>query len=259
MLLPDWSSLDAVSRFVSRLGISEWSCLAVAAVTEVTALFLERMKRLQQALEIIGAVAFLAFIPILHFEHVYSDRAAQLLSGNIQSEKTQVSQLTKRLAESGAQVTTARQEAAQASADSRVDRQRLEASENQILDLERKRRPRTLTTQQRDHIVSALLPYSGRASAAIRVLSLESEAQNFANQLASALRDSGWTVTTNMAELTSRQAIFGLKVDVGDVQNPPIGANALVKALRDAGISVDTGLDTDGGPNGLFLFVGSKP
>lgn len=141
------------------------------------------MHRLQRALEIAGAVAFLVFIPILHFEHVYSARSAQLLMTNIH-------------------------------------------------DLERKGQARTLTKQQRDHIISELLPYNGHAGVMIYEESSETEVQAFASQLASVLRDSGWSVNVAQAELVKGQPFYGLKVDVGDFYNPPVSATALVKALR---------------------------
>lgn len=258
MLSPDWNSLDAVSKFESLLGIGEWVCLAVAAASEVAALFLGKMQRLQRALEIAGAVAFLAFIPILHFEHVYSDRSAQLLMANTQSEKQRVSQLRDKLTASNAQVAVATQKAAQASAELKEIQQKLKVSENQILDLERKGQARTLTKQQRDHIISELLPYNGHAGVMIYEESSETEVQAFASQLASVLRDSGWSVNVAQAELVKGQPFYGLKVDVGDFYNPPVSATALVKALRDVGIHVDVGLDTDNGPKGLYLMVGSK-
>lgn len=238
MFSPDWNSLDAVSKFVSLLGVCEWSFLAVAAVTEVTTLFVGKTKRLQWALEITAAVAFLAFIPILHFEHVYSDRAAQLLTATIQSQKELLSQT---------------------SAEFEAEQRNLGVAEDKILKLELQHQPRTLTKGQRDQIILELRPYSGRAGVAIRVLSLDTEAQSFANQLASVLQDSGWAVAVDTAILRKGQPFFGLKVDVGDVRNPPPGASALVTALRHAGISVNTGLDTDDGPKGLYLLVGGKP
>ncbi|MHB8412978.1 MAG: hypothetical protein ACYDDI_13675 [Candidatus Acidiferrales bacterium] len=264
-MFPGWASIDGARWYEDLLHIAGLIFLGTGVITEFISLFLsgERSKR---RFEFWGVVFFL--IPLVATEplaYAYERRVQTLTDQRDKSSQREIAHLNEQLRNTQSMFSSVKQQLgavnraqSEESLNSKINRQKLEATENRTLDLERQRQPRTLTKRQRNQMVSELSLYSGRAGVAIRVLSSETEVQDYANQLESALRDSGWGVVSNFAVLEKGKPIYGLKVDVGDIQNPPVGANALVKALRDAGIPVATGLDTDDGPKVLYLFVGSK-
>jgi len=128
----------------------------------------------------------------------------------------------------------------------------------QVALLAEERKPRHLTEKQRAALVNQLSKQA-KAKLVLHASIATPEAQQFADELASALRDAGWTVDFKRA-LFSGGSNYGrgLWISVRDAKSAPVSAILLQKALTGIGLEARVQVK-ESVPDGEFwLSVGTK-
>lgn len=129
------------------------------------------------------------------------------------------------------------------------------------IDLDRYVMPRVVTRQQADAIRTNV---QGAGSVTVKVNPRDSEALEYAGQLFSALRNTGWNV-----EMSTADAPPVANDGVGhyltgqnyapDKRNPGGELQALANALQKSGIQINSGGAQGAGEYKMFLLVGHRP
>jgi hypothetical protein len=115
---------------------------------------------------------------------------------------------------------------------------------------------RKLSVEQRANLIAILRKSPPQETMIIRVGDFET--QTFAEEIAGALREGGWTVLPTPFRIIER-AVPGLMILVEDRKAAPIGAGILQNAFKAAGIEVPGDSTKDVEKGKFVLWVGPKP
>jgi hypothetical protein len=130
------------------------------------------------------------------------------------------------------------------------------------IDLDNYVMPRIVTRLQADAIQKNV---QGAGSVVVKVNVRDREAHQYAMQLFNALRNTGWTVETSIADAAPPIPDDGLRTLVTGVNNAPDKHNpggemqGLVNGLQKAGVQVNGGGTIGAGEYKMFLLVGHRP
>ena len=91
---------------------------------------------------------------------------------------------------------------------------------------------RTITKEQHDRLVSFLKASGPPHSTAVRHAQGNLESRQYADQIAAAIVDSGWTVNPRPIFLIELRVTVGVSILVNDVKHAPACAVTLQQALK---------------------------
>lgn len=127
-----------------------------------------------------------------------------------------------------------------------------------VNELEERAAPRQPRPEQRRRLVGLLSPWKG-TSVLVMAVHGNAERRDYALQLADALREAGWTVTSPEIPLFGGGVVSRVAVLVNDEMRAPPGAAPLVEMLTRVGVAAHLLADRQVGPDALWLLVGDKP
>jgi hypothetical protein len=212
MILPGWDSVDSVKSITSWLARATLTCWAALVLFEIIARVWDARKRL---FDILALVAFAAAVSGEVIKYRYDERKDSL--NEVLEQKL-------------------KQESQQQQREWEQERQRLQSqtedAQRQIDKFNEQQRWRSVTKQQHDLLVTRLKPYAGTTVIMLVITVGGEEAQQYAEQIAKALRDAGWTVGVN-AGIHQGEPRYDLTVVVND-QKHPHAATVLLDTLKEA-------------------------
>jgi hypothetical protein len=130
------------------------------------------------------------------------------------------------------------------------------------IDLDKYVMPRIVTQQQADAVQKNV---QGAGSVTVKVNPRDREAFEYAQQLYNALRNTGWNVDMSAADAPPPIPDDGVSYhmtgqnNAPDERNPGGELQALVNALKKAGIQINGGGGQGAGEYKMFLLVGHRP
>jgi hypothetical protein len=117
--------------------------------------------------------------------------------------------------------------------------------------------PQRTLTPARHQVLVSLLRQSGAFSLVVRHAQGDFEAQTYSDYLVSVLKEAGWTVNDNPGLLVETRQGQGVRILANDINNPPLGAVALQKCLKQVGIDAGgSSAPAIIGPKEFLLYVG---
>jgi hypothetical protein len=236
MTLPGWNDLNSAKRISSAVADITVSFWALMVLFELSALI---WKRYQKRLVAIGFIAVAFAVAGEVVERKYGHRVDVLdeerYNKTVQDLNSKINAANVAAQVAKSENSAAQQQAEEAEKVSSAAQKVAQDAQTQADTLRKQQAPRSLANEQQQKIRSYLSkcpPGAFEINASIN----ENDARPFAEQIASAFRNSGWSVKITNAMFTGPD-VSGLWLTIQDPQRPPRAAVDLNNALSAARIS----------------------
>lgn len=210
MALPEWSSLESAKRMGDAIQIATLCCWGFLVLFETVAHF---WKKRSGFFTVLALISFALAVVGEVGEYKYGTRKDQL---HEQAEGA----LSAKADSAGQRVAEAEEKA--------------RAVQDKFDRLTEEMKWRELTPSQEALFRSKLSPFKGTTLTMIYMAAGGEETQHYAEEIAAAIREAGWTVGVNMG-MHSGPPRYDLTVEVNDKLHPH-AATILIDVLKQAGL-----------------------